>query len=183
MMKGMDGAPAQKNMQAFMVVFDSMTQDELDGVFRSRVPDPKSPGKHMYVFEKELTDSRKVRIARGAGVQLQTVFQLLTMYNQFKGMMGNLGKAGLGNEKKMSQQMQRNPNQLMSHLQKSVDPNVLRAMGGSGNMMEMMKNMGLGGGPGGPGAPGGMPGAGGMPDMGALMKMMQGGMGGMGAQR
>lgn len=38
--------------------------------------------------------------------------------------------------------LDRNPNQMMQQLMKSVDPRMLSQMGGAGNMMNMMKQFG-----------------------------------------
>ena len=60
----------------------------------------------------------------------------------------------------MHEQMQRNPSQCMSQIQKAMDPRMLQQMGGSANIMNMMKEMskmeGEGGGGGLAGLMGGM---------------------------
>lgn len=146
MMQGQDPSLAQKNIEGFMNCFDSMTEDELDGIYRSRVPDPKNPGKYMVVYEKQISESRLRRIAKGSGVPLQRLYMLIQQHKQFEGMVGKLGKKGLMNDSRMQQQMQRNPNQLMQQLQGAMDPRMLQQMGGMGNMMEMFKGMTEGGG-------------------------------------
>ena len=77
-------------------------------------------------------------------------------------MVGKLGKTNLmKDDSVLKKQMQRNPNHVMQQLAKSMDPKMLKQMGGAQSMMNMMKQMG--------GA-----------DMGELQKMMGGMMGGRG---
>ena len=44
------------------------------------------------------------------------------------------------NDSAISQQFQRNPKQLMNTLAKSIDPKMLKQMGGAQNLMNMMKS-------------------------------------------
>ena len=60
-------------------------------------------------------------------------------------------------------QMKRNPQAAIQNMQKNIDPNILKQMGGMQNMMNMAKQM--------KSAEGG--GKGGMPDMDSMMKMVQ----------
>ena len=147
-----------KNVEYFLTVMDSMTDDELD----SKV---------------KLTETRIKRVARGAGQSELFVQHLLKCHKQFEKMVGKMGKSKLmSNDGAMQQQMMRNPDQMMRQMQGMLDPKMIQQMGGMGNLQQMMKQMGgmdpqkmmqaMGGGGG----------AGGM-DMAAMQKMM-GAMGG-----
>ncbi|CAK9099055.1 Signal recognition particle 54 kDa protein (SRP54) [Durusdinium trenchii] len=144
MMQGQDSDQATKRIQAFMTCFDSMTEDELDCIFKVRKPDPSKPGEYITTFEKTLSESRMRRIAKGAGVPLEGVLALMQSHKQFEGMVQKMGKSGLMNEKQMQQNMKRNPGALMEQLQKSMDPRMLQQMGGTGNLMNLMKQMDMG---------------------------------------
>jgi len=138
-------AHAQNTFKVFMTCFDSMTEDELDGIFRTREKDPKDSKRFRLVYEKELTESRIRRIARGAGVDMGVVYGLLQQYNMYSGMMSSLGKkgfAGRAGDQKFQNMMQRNPNQMMKHLTQAMDPRMLQMLGGRDNLQEMMKQMG-----------------------------------------
>mmetsp|Transcript_6424 Transcript_6424/g.8715 ORF Transcript_6424/g.8715 Transcript_6424/m.8715 type:complete len:520 (-) Transcript_6424:244-1803(-) len=143
-------------IKRFMYMMDSMTDAELDG-------------------KVELNDSRINRIARGSGTHPLEVKALLACHKQFEGVVNKMGKSGLmkGGDPNLMKQMMRNP-KMMQQMQRNMDPNLLKQMGGANGMMNMMKQMGMGGKG---GMPGGMPGGGmpGMPpgmDMDAMRKMM-----------
>eukprot|EP00400_MALV-I_sp_L67-5_P000021 gene22-396_t len=141
-------------LKNFMTVMDSLTEDELD-----------------CKVKLEASDSRVIRVARGAGTSPIEIYLLLQQHKQFEKMIGKMGKSGLMsmNDPQGMQQMMRNPKQMMNKLSQCVDPNMLKAMGGSGNLMNMVKEMeGAMGGKG-----GGMPGMEGMGDMGGMMEMMK----------
>ena len=88
------------------------------------------------------------------------------MHKQFEKLFSKMGKSGLmKSDSAMQQQMQRNPNEVMRQLSGALDPNLIRNMGGMGNIQQMMKSMASGGGLG---------------DMAQLQKMAAQ-MGGMGA--
>jgi len=158
MMQGQNSEQMNQGFRVFLTLMDSMTNDELDGIFRSRVPDPHAPGKFTFVYEKSMNESRMERIASGAGVDINVVHQLMQTFKQFEKMIGKVGKgAKAGKLEQGMSQMGRNPAMLKQHLQKSMDPALLQQMGGMSGIMDMMKNM----------------------DMGEMMKQM-GGMGGMG---
>lgn len=143
--KGEDGS---KRIQKFMCMMDSMNDAELDGLVNV---DPNS--------------TRAIRVARGSGVLLEEVGLLLTYHKKMEKMVGKLGKSNLmKDDSVLSKQMARNPNHVMQQLAKSMDPKMLRQMGGAQNMMQMMKQMGNA-------------------DMSELQKMMGGMMGGRGGGR
>ena len=120
----------ENNIQMFMTIMDSMSEDELDG---------RLPGK-----EKTLNTSRILRIARGSGTTPQMVQLLLGCHKKFEKMVSKMGKTGLmkGGDAAMARNMARNPNAMMQQLSRCMDPRMLAQMGGAGNMMNMMKQMG-----------------------------------------
>jgi signal recognition particle subunit SRP54 len=156
-----------ERIKRFMTIMDSFTGEELDS--------------DMKIFAA--TPNRLNRIARGAGVQLRHVHEVLETYKPFKKVaskMGGLAKmaqgggAGGKGAPDMSKLMGRNGQMDMSKLGSLLDPKMLAQMGGASGLQNMMKQ--FTGGAGGPG---------GMPDMGAMMQAMQGmgGMPGMGGGR
>ena len=46
-----------------------------------------------------------------------------------------------GGDEQMVKQMQRNPNQVLQQLHKTMDPRMLQQTGGAQNLMNMMKQM------------------------------------------
>lgn len=134
------GKDATKKLQMFMTCMDSMTDNELDGIFKSRVYDVKS-NKYITVTEKYFNESRVRRIAKGSGTSIVVVKTLLQYHKQFEKMVGKMGKSGLS-DPSVAQKLQRNPQALMQQLQRSMDPRMLQQMGGAQNMMNMMKQMG-----------------------------------------
>ena len=71
------------------------------------------------------------------------VQMLLRCHKQFEGVVTKMGKSGLmkGGDEQMVKQMQRNPNQVLQQLHKTMDPRMLQQMGGAQNLMNMMKQM------------------------------------------
>lgn len=155
-------------IKKFLCMMDSMTKAELDGL----VP---------------ITETRVIRIAKGAGQPPRELMFLLGEHKRFEKMVGRMGKMNLDGLDNMDQ-IKRNPQQAMKQLQSAIDPGMLKQLGGMGNIMEMVK--GLSGGAGGEGGMGGMGemmqqmmggaggGQGGAPDMSAMMNMAQQMMGG-----
>ena len=111
-------------LKRFIYMMDSMTDAELDGV----VP---------------LTPSRIKRVAMGSGTSLEEVNVLIMCHKKFGKMIGKVGKSGLmrGGDANLAQQMSRNPNMVMQQLARSMDPRMLKQMGGAQSMMGMMKQM------------------------------------------
>ncbi len=75
--KGVDAALGERQLRRQMAVIDSMTPRERR-------------------FPKLIDNSRKRRIARGAGVQVQDVNRLLKQHNQMQKMMKKMGRGGHG---------------------------------------------------------------------------------------
>lgn len=122
-----------KRIKRFMVMMDSLTDDELD-------------------CEVQMNDSRKYRAARGSGASLAEVTQLLEEYKRMEKMVGKMGKSGLFGKGGDMTQLGRNPAQVMQKMQSAMDPRMLQQMGGAQGMMKMMKEFGkMEGGPGGMG--------------------------------
>ena len=117
---------SSNRLKKFMYMMDSMTDDELDG----RVDLNRAP-------------SRVDRVARGSGTHPMEVQMLLRCHKQFEGVVTKMGKSGLmkGGDEQMVKQMQRNPNQVLQQLHKTMDPRMLQQMGGAQNLMNMMKQM------------------------------------------
>merc|ERR1719226_260683 len=101
---------------------DSLTDDELDCVV-------------------QMSDSRRLRVAKGSGSSHAQVTQLLEEYKRMEKMVGKMGKSGLFGKGGDLTQLQRNPGQVMQ-MQSAMDPRMLQQMGGAQNMMKMMKEFG-----------------------------------------
>lgn len=111
-------------LKRFIHMMDSMTDAELDGL-------------------EQLSPSRTRRIAMGSGTTLQEVNVLIMCQKKFGKMIGKMGKSGLmrGGDAGLAQQMARNPNGVMQQLARSMDPRMLKQIGGAQSMMGMMKQM------------------------------------------
>lgn len=142
-MGGGSGKDASKKLQMFMTCMDSMTDGELDGIFTTKKWSVKDK-KHIVVTEKYFNESRIRRIALGSGTSIMIVKTLLQYHKQFEKMVGKMGKSGLMNkgDSGFNQKLQRNPQALMQKLQQSMDPKMLKQMGGAQSMLDMMKQMG-----------------------------------------
>mmetsp|Transcript_75691 Transcript_75691/g.169744 ORF Transcript_75691/g.169744 Transcript_75691/m.169744 type:complete len:519 (-) Transcript_75691:15-1571(-) len=112
-----------KRIKRFMVMMDSLTDNELDCVV-------------------QMKDSRCLRVAKGSGSSLAEVNQLLEEYKRMEKMVGKMGKSGLFGKGGDMTQLQRNPGQVMQKMQSAMDPRMLQQMGGAQNMMKMMKEFG-----------------------------------------
>merc|ERR1712066_663609 len=110
-------------MGRFMVMMDSLTDDELD-------------------CNVQMVDSRKLRVAKGSGSSHAEVSQLLDEYKRMEKMVGKMGKSGLFGKGGDLTQLTRNPGQVMQKMQSAMDPRMLQQMGGAQNMMKMMKEFG-----------------------------------------
>mmetsp|Transcript_20042 Transcript_20042/g.59734 ORF Transcript_20042/g.59734 Transcript_20042/m.59734 type:complete len:503 (+) Transcript_20042:241-1749(+) len=127
---GGEGDEGGNRLKRFMYMMDSMTDDELDG----RVDLNK---------QSQPVASRIDRVARGSGTHPMEVQMLLRCHKQFESVVTKMGKSGLmkGGDEQMVKQMQRNPQQVLQQLHKTMDPRMLQQMGGAQNLMNMMKQM------------------------------------------
>ena len=66
---------------------------------------------------------------------------MMDFYKQMSKMINVMGKNPLMNDKNLQTQLKRNPQNVMSQLQKSMTPQMLKQMGGAKNLMGLMKNM------------------------------------------
>eukprot|EP00127_Corallochytrium_limacisporum_P001462 Clim_evm15s57 gene=Clim_evmTU15s57 len=164
MPEGGDDAAADQ-MKKFLVMMDSMTDEELDSDGKPFVDSP----------------SRTKRVARGAGVPMEMLEALLAMQKQFSSMvkkMGGMQKAMMGGGGRgRGAGMPMNQANAMQAMQRQVgsmiDPAMLQQMGGMQGLQNMAQQM-MGGGMGG----------GGMADMMQQMQaQMGGGRGGRGGMR
>jgi signal recognition particle subunit SRP54 len=120
-------------IKTFMTIMDSFTQQELDS--------------DNTIFNKQ--PQRAVRIARGAGVPIRAVHEILETFKPFKKVaekMKDMTKGG--GMKNMEQMMKgggRNANANMKQIASMFNPQMIQRMGGMGNLQQMMKNFAGGG--------------------------------------
>lgn len=125
-------------LKKLMTIMDSMNDEELDSLDGERLLS-KQPG-------------RTQRVARGAGVSVREVNELLTQYKKFAQMVKKMGGIkGLFKGGDMSKNV--NPAQmakLNTQMAKMMDPRVLQQMGGMQGLQSMMRQFqqGAGGKPG-----------------------------------
>jgi signal recognition particle subunit SRP54 len=101
-------------------MLDSMNEQELDG-------------------DKNLTEERKKKIARGSGTSLIEIEAMIANYTQIKKLIEKFGKTKMGNN---VNDAMRNPKQIMSQLGSVLKPDMIEKMGGMDNIMNMVKQMG-----------------------------------------
>jgi len=144
-------AESSARIKRFMTIMDSMTAGELDG--------------DNTVFNKQPT--RLVRIAKGAGVSVRAVHEVIETFKPFKKVAQKMNKLGpQGMDRMMKGASGRgNPAANMRQLAGMFDPRMIQQLGGMGNLQNMMKKFASAGG--GPGGGGG--------SMAELMKSMGGG--------
>jgi len=87
-------------------MMDSMTKEELD-------------------CEKPLTETRILRVARGAGTNPKELLFLLGEHKRFSKMVERMGKMNLDGLEDPNA-LKRNPKQMMSQLQNAIDPSMLK---------------------------------------------------------
>lgn len=114
-------------LKKLMTIMDSMNDEELDSLDGERLLS-KQPG-------------RTQRVARGAGVSVREVNELLTQYKKFAQMVKKMGGIkGLFKGGDMSKNV--NPSQmakLNTQMAKMMDPRVLHQMGGMQGLQNMMR--------------------------------------------
>ncbi|CDJ37917.1 signal recognition particle 54 kDa protein, putative [Eimeria tenella] len=116
--KGQERLAAQR-LKRLTCAMDSMTKEEL-------------------ACEKQFTDSRILRVAKGSGTSVAEVRLLLEQHKQFSKMVAKMGRAGLTKESSL-QSLARNPSQLLQKMQTAVDPRLLKQIGGPGNIVNILK--------------------------------------------
>lgn len=115
--KGSDKEGIDK-IKKFMVIMDSMTDEELDGV-------------------KPLNESRYKRIVKGSGTKMQDIRELMEQFKFLQKMVAKMGKLGL-KDCNMNNLM-KNPKQLFSKMNNLMDNNMMKQLGGANNMMNIFK--------------------------------------------
>lgn len=114
-------------LKKLMTIMDSMSDEELDSLDGERL------------FTKQA--GRTQRVARGAGVSVREVNELLTQYKKFAQMVKKMGGIkGLFKGGDMSKNV--NPAQmakLNTQMAKMMDPRVLHQMGGMQGLQNMMR--------------------------------------------
>lgn len=127
------GDEGTKRIKSFLVIMDSMTDEEMD--------DPK------LLQIGPSAQSRIERIARGSGRPVRFVNELLAQHKLFQGIVGSPGmqaiaggkvKGGKGVNPRNLQQLAKNPQQMANML----PPELVKQMGGAGNIQQLMKQVG-----------------------------------------
>ncbi|RWS22599.1 signal recognition particle protein 54k-like protein [Leptotrombidium deliense] len=127
--KGASEAESMARLKRLMTIMDSMSDAELDSREGAKL------------FTKQST--RIVRVARGSGVTVREVQELLTQYTKFAAVVKKMGGIkGLFKGGDMSKNV--NPSQmakLNQQMAKMMDPRVLQQMGGMSGLQNMMKQL------------------------------------------
>jgi len=110
-----------QKIKNFMVIMDSMTDDELDN--------------NNVLNSKTTRESRIVRIARGSGRSVREVNELLEQFKHFDKMMKKMKQLKIP---KNGQLNQRN----ISQVSNIIPPHIMKQMGGMGAVQNMMKSLG-----------------------------------------
>jgi signal recognition particle subunit SRP54 len=165
---------ATHRLRKFMVMMDSMSNRELDGlVDLNKKHDPK-------------TEARIHQIAAGSGSHPNEVKMLLACHQQNASMVAQMGKSGImtkagqAKQQQMTAMLKKNPNLIQQRVNQ-MDPKQLQQLGGRDAVLNMLQQMSKGGGGGAPsmesmmsGMSGGLPGGMSMPagmDMEQMMNM------------
>ncbi|CAF0813666.1 unnamed protein product [Adineta ricciae] len=128
---------SQARLRKMMCIMDSMNDNELDHLDGAKL------------FKTQ--PGRCARVARGAGVSIRDVQDLITQYSKFAQMVKKMGGIkGLFKQGDMTKNV--NPTQMQklnSQMSKLIDPRILHQIGGSSGLQSMMRQFQQGGGPGG----------------------------------
>ena len=125
--KGNEEASMHK-LKMMMVIMDSMADQELD---HPKVSD---------LFSKQPT--RVSRIARGAGVTINEVKEMLTQYKKFADVLKKVGSIkGLFKEQPGKNINPASMGKLNQQLTKMIDPRILQQMGGQGGLQNMLQQL------------------------------------------
>ncbi|KAL3874698.1 hypothetical protein ACJMK2_037673 [Sinanodonta woodiana] len=119
---------SMKRLQKLMTIMDSMNDLELDNL----------DGEKLFFRQP----GRVARVARGAGVSIREVNELLAQYKKFAQMVKKMG--GMKGLFKASGDMNKNVNptqmaKLNQQMAKMMDPRVLQQMGGMAGLNNMMR--------------------------------------------
>uniref|UniRef100_A0A0C9QP52 Signal recognition particle 54 kDa protein n=1 Tax=Wollemia nobilis TaxID=56998 RepID=A0A0C9QP52_9CONI len=113
---------SQSRIKKFMTIMDSMTNDELDS---------SNP--------KLMTESRIMRVARGAGRAVKEVKEMLEEYKRLGKVWSKMKGLKIPKKGDMSA-LSRNMN--AQNMSKVLPPNMLKQIGGVGGLQNLMKQMG-----------------------------------------
>jgi len=116
--KNIDSGQRIKN---FIVMMDSMTDDELDD--------------NKVLQNKLARDSRIARIARGSGHSVREVNELLDNFKHFEKMMGKLKNVKIPKSGQIG-------GRGVAQIGNILPPNLMKQMGGMGALQSMLKGMG-----------------------------------------
>lgn len=129
LLKGASEAESMSRLKRLMTIMDSMSDSELDSKEGSKL------------FSKQPT--RVARVARGSGVRVREVQELLVQYNKFAGVVKKMGGVkGLFKSGDISRNV--NPNQmakLNQQVAKMIEPNMLAKIGGTSGLQNMLKQI------------------------------------------
>lgn len=129
LLKGASEAESMSRLKRLMTIMDSMSDSELDSKEGSKL------------FSKQST--RVARVARGSGVKIREVQELLVQYNKFAGVVKKMGGVkGLFKSGDISRNV--NPNQmakLNQQVAKMIEPTMLAKIGGTSGLQNMLKQI------------------------------------------
>lgn len=127
--KGASEADSMAKLKRMMTIMDSMADSELDSREGAKL------------FAKQ--PNRVVRVARGAGVTIREVQELISSYTKFAAVVKRMGGIkGLFRGGDMNKNV--NPMQmakLNQQMAKMIDPRVFQQMGGMSGLQNMMKQL------------------------------------------